>query len=163
MHTTPGSTAKQAVDAYVGIGSNLEDRRRHITTAIDEIKDNGHIVVEKVSSIIETDPAGGPAQPRYLNCVVKLSTTLTARDLLGFLQGIETKHARVRTIKNGPRTLDLDILLFGSCRIASLELTIPHPRMFERYFVMDPLREIEPGIDTRIQALLSSTPILPGQ
>jgi 2-amino-4-hydroxy-6-hydroxymethyldihydropteridine diphosphokinase len=147
------SRTKRTVDVYVGIGSNLEDRRLHISTAISDIKHHAQIVVEKISSIIETEPLGGPRQPNYLNCVVKLRTQLEPEELLKVLHDIEHKHGRARTCKNGPRTLDLDILLYDDYRIEGPTLTIPHPRMLERSFVMGPLREIEPDIETQIHKL----------
>ncbi len=133
--------------AYIGIGSNLGDRLSHINSAIKELGNTPEIAIEKISSLIETEPVGGPAQGKFLNGVIKIETKLSPRKLLYALQNIENKLKRIRTVKNGPRTIDLDILLYGSETVAEDDLMIPHPRMFEREFVMRPLLEIEPEIE----------------
>jgi len=135
---------------YIGIGSNLGNRLANINKAIEFLKENPGIGIEKISSIIETKPAGGPAQGDYLNCVIKIKTDLKASRLLSILQAIEQKLGRIRTAKNGPRTIDLDILLYGNEEINEVGLKIPHPRMSSRDFVMKPLLEIEPDILTQI-------------
>lgn len=100
--------------------------------------------VTKISSIIETHALGGPLQGPYLNCVIEIQTTLSPYELLKRLQKIEVDLGRIRTIKNGPRTIDLDILLYGDIQIKEESLCIPHPCMFQREFVMKPLMEIAP-------------------
>lgn len=132
--------------SYIALGSNLGDRHFNINKAIEYLKANQNIRVEKVSSIIETEPQGGPPQGKFLNAVVKIKTSLSCEELLRFLQDIENKLGRKRSIKNGPRTIDLDILLYGNKKIDEEDLKIPHPKMFERDFVLKPLLEIEPDI-----------------
>jgi len=130
---------------YIGIGSNLGDRLANVNSAIEELKNNPDIRIEKISSIIETAPIGGPAQGKYLNGVIKIKTEISANTLLCTLQNIEKKLGRIRAIKDGPRTIDLDILLYGDKIIDEPGLQVPHPKMFEREFVMKPLLEIEPN------------------
>jgi len=127
---------------YLGLGSNLGDRKSNILQAIDKMKNIG-IEILQCSSIIETDPVGGPKQEKFLNAVVKAKTELSPQILLGRLKEIEKKLGRIKTELNGPRTIDIDILLYDNLHVSSDELTIPHPRMFERDFVMEPLREID--------------------
>jgi len=143
--------------SYIGLGSNLGDRLANINKAIEYLRENQDIAVEEVSSIIETEPQGGPPQGKFLNAVVKIRTALKPKELLRVLQGIEEKLGRVRNIKNGPRTIDLDILLYGDEKIDEPDLKIPHPRMRERSFVLRPLLEIEPNIFKRLnfQLLIS--------
>ena len=131
---------------YIGIGSNLGDRLANINSAIEELKSNPEIRIEKISSIIETAPVGGPAQGNYLNGVIKIETEISARSLLYILQNIEKKLGRIRTVKDGPRTMDLDMLLYGDKIIKEPGLKVPHPKMLEREFVMKPLLEIEPNL-----------------
>ncbi|MCK9615348.1 MAG: 2-amino-4-hydroxy-6-hydroxymethyldihydropteridine diphosphokinase [Candidatus Omnitrophica bacterium] len=136
---------------YIGIGSNLGDRLANINSAIEELKNNPAIRIEKISSIIETAPVGGPSQGNYLNGVIKIKTEISAKKLLCTLQNIEKKLGRMRAIKDGPRTIDLDILLYGDKIIDEPGLQVPHPKMFEREFVMNPLLEIEPDILKQIK------------
>lgn len=132
---------------YIGIGSNLGNRKKNIEKAIELLKKVKGIKVLKVSSIIETEPLGGPPQQKYLNGVIKLITELEPLELLKVLQKIENRLGRIRKEKNGPRTIDLDILLYGEKLIDEPNLKIPHPRMFEREFVLKPLFEIEPKLN----------------
>jgi 2-amino-4-hydroxy-6-hydroxymethyldihydropteridine diphosphokinase len=127
---------------YIGIGSNLGDREDYIDRAIQELKGSKNIQVKKVSKIYETEPVGGPEQEKYLNGVIEIETVLAPKALLRILQAIERKLGRKRMVKNGPRTIDLDILLYGDKKIEMSGLKIPHPRMHEREFVMRPLKEI---------------------
>ena len=128
---------------YIGLGSNLGDRAEHISAALRELATPGDIRVVAVSTLHETEPVGGPAgQTRYLNAAAELETTLTARELLARMQEIEQRHGRVRDVANGPRTLDLDLLLFGDEVIDEPDLCVPHPRMCTRSFVVEPLSEI---------------------
>jgi 2-amino-4-hydroxy-6-hydroxymethyldihydropteridine diphosphokinase len=134
------------MDAFISFGSNLGERSENINNAIAHLKKIPGVTISKISSIIETDPIGGPAQPKYLNGVVKIKTSLSPRTLFKRLQKIEVELGRIRSVKNGPRIIDLDILLYGRETIEEPDLKIPHPRMFERAFVMQPLLEIEPII-----------------
>ena len=131
--------------AYIGLGSNLGDRAGNIGQAIGLLRTNG-IKVLKTSAVIETAPVGGPPQNKFLNAVVKVETRLSPVELLDHCQFVEQKLGRVRTVINGPRTMDLDILLYDRLTIDTPRLQIPHPRMFERAFVLEPLKEIEPGL-----------------
>lgn len=131
---------------YLGLGSNLGDRQQNIAQAICELEKAGLQII-KLSTLIETDPVGGPAQGKFLNAVLKAKTLFAPHDLLNHIHAIEKTLGRVRTVKNGPRTIDIDILLYDRLRIESPELSIPHPRMKERDFVLTPLREIEPKFE----------------
>lgn len=124
--------------AYVALGSNLGDRRASLRFAVENLSD-----VVAVSHVYETEPVGGPeGQGSYLNMVVGLDTDLDPFALLARCRALEAEAGRVRSVRNAPRTLDADVLLHGDVRIESEELTIPHPRMWERRFVMAPLADI---------------------
>jgi len=140
-------------NVFIGIGSNLGDREKNIKKALEYFKKNPHIKIKKISSIIETEPWGYTSQPKYLNGVIKIKTELSPLDLLKFLQEVEKKLGRERKIKYGPRTIDLDILLYGDKIINLPQLKIPHPRMWEREFVLKPLLEIEPLIMKKLDKL----------
>ena len=128
--------------AFLGLGSNLGDREAHLRHAIGRIPD-----VVKISSIWETAPVGGPGdQGPYLNCVVQLSTDRTARQLLTVCREREEEAERVRRERWGPRTLDVDVLWIDGEIVDQHDLTVPHPRMFERAFVLMPLRELAPEL-----------------
>lgn len=131
---------------YIGIGSNIGDRQGYIEGALRKLKEADDISVNKVSSIYETEPVGGPVQARYLNAAIEIETELEPKELLRKLQAIEKELGRKRAVKNWPRTIDLDILLYGDKKINEPDLKIPHPRMNEREFVMKPLKEIYEGI-----------------
>lgn len=129
---------------YIAFGSNLGNREDNIERAISIMRDSPSFDIIKVSSYLETDPIGGPdGQGKYLNGVIKLKTSLSPHELLKFLNKIENDLGRIRTVRNGPRPIDLDILLYGQEKINTPDLTIPHPRMHERDFVLIPLKEIE--------------------
>ena len=128
---------------YLGLGSNLGDREKNIQNAIRLLNKN-HFVVEKLSTIIETDPVGFLEQEKFLNAVLKGHTELSPTDLLSLTQSIEKEIGRQKTFLNGPRVIDIDILLYDEQKIRTPQLTIPHPRMGQRDFVMRPLKEIEP-------------------
>jgi 2-amino-4-hydroxy-6-hydroxymethyldihydropteridine diphosphokinase len=132
--------------AYVGIGSNLNDPRTQVLQAFTELDRLPHTRVVKKSSLYRTAPMGHEAQPDFINAVAQLETGLPAERLLVELQAVETRHGRQRSFANAPRTLDLDILLFGNFKIQSGALTVPHPRMHERAFVLKPLLEIAPEL-----------------
>lgn len=125
----------------------MGDRQQFIHKALNELVSSG-INILKVSSIIETEPVGGPEQGKYLNGVIKVSSTLAPEDLLKVTQNIEQKLGRKRETFHGPRTIDIDILLYEEIKLVSRRLIIPHPRMLERSFVLDPLEEIAPGMVT---------------
>ena len=125
---------------FLGIGSNLGDRRKNIRLALEKISSLKNTKIVKLSKIIETDPVGGPSrQGKFLNAVLKIKTDLTPLKLLKQLQKIENEVGRRRTVRWGPRTIDLDILLFGDKVIERKELKVPHPRLMERDFVLKPL------------------------
>ena len=131
------------VICFLGIGANLGDRRRNIELALQKINQLKKTKVIKVSKIIETKPVGGPAnQRRFLNAVLKARTGLTPLVLLAKLKHIEKELGRKKAVRNGPRTIDLDILFYGNRVIKGKRLQIPHPKIFERQFVIKPLLEI---------------------
>ena len=132
--------------AYVGIGSNLDDPRAQVLKALAELDALPHTRVVKKSSLYRTAPLGYAEQPDFINAVARLETGLPAERLLDALQEIETRHGRKRSFSNAPRSLDLDILLFGDLVLRTSSLEIPHPRMHERAFVLKPLLEISPEL-----------------
>jgi 2-amino-4-hydroxy-6-hydroxymethyldihydropteridine diphosphokinase len=133
------------VTAYIALGSNLGDRQETLRQALEALKNRPGITVIRVSSFHETDPVGGPpGQGPYLNAAGELATDLVPAELLAVLQDVETHFGRVRREKNAPRTLDLDLLLLGNEVRQEPHLTVPHPRMHERFFVLQPLVEIAP-------------------
>jgi 2-amino-4-hydroxy-6-hydroxymethyldihydropteridine diphosphokinase len=130
-------------EAFIGLGSNLGDRESNLTNARELIAE--YIVIIAASGIYETPPWGVTEQPPFLNQVIRGSTRLTPLQLLDFLQKIEHEMGRVKTIRFGPRLIDLDILLFDELQITNPRLIIPHPRMSQRAFVLVPLNELDPG------------------
>ena len=138
--------------AYFGIGSNLGERLSFLQLAVDHLAATDGITMVAVSPVYETAPVGGPEQPDYLNAVVAVDTTLTAHELLGVAQGIEAAAERVRTVRWGPRTLDVDVLLVGDERVDDPDLVVPHPRMSERAFVVVPLADLDAAWRTQIPA-----------
>ncbi len=134
--------------AHIGIGANLGDRRRVIAAALTDIAAVAGIEVVAVSPLVETDPVGGPDQPPFLNGAATLRTVLSPRRLLETMHRIEAAHGRDRSREQrwGPRTLDLDLLLYGNLVVAEQGLTVPHPRLHERSFVLSPLAIIAPRI-----------------
>jgi 2-amino-4-hydroxy-6-hydroxymethyldihydropteridine diphosphokinase len=126
--------------AYLSLGSNVGDRSANLNAAIDRIASLGKVIA--VSSFYETEPVEFAAQPWFLNCAVALDTEKMPRQLLAAILAIEKDMGRRRVQKKGPRTLDIDILLFGNSTIQAKGLTIPHPSMHERRFVLAPLAEI---------------------
>ena len=127
----------------LGIGSNLGNRRKNIALAIGKIKELKHTKIIKASRLFMTDPVGGPVkQGKFLNAAIKIKTSLPPFTLLKELKNIEKLSGRKKTALNGPRPIDLDILFYGDRKIASRMLTVPHPRLFFRKFVLDPLSEI---------------------
>ncbi len=130
------------VRAAIGLGSNLGDRPRHIGDAVAALAEAGSLV--RVSSLYQTAPMGGPKQGTYLNAVVVIDTDLSAQQLLERCLEVEQDQGRERRERWGPRTLDLDVLLYGDETINDVELSVPHPRMTERRFVLEPLLEVWP-------------------
>ena len=154
--------------AYIGLGSNLSDTvagqeldsRAQLNLAIDSLSAHPHILVSKRSSFYQTPAIGPGEQPNYINAVAQLDSQLSPLDLLDLLQSIENQQGRVRTVRWGARTLDLDILLYDQLIENSERLTVPHPRMHERGFVLAPLSEIAPNLclpnGENIQQLLAN-------
>lgn len=130
--------------AYIGLGSNMGDKKSYLDNAIKQIDDNEYCKVAAVSSYITTSPVGYTDQDDFLNAAAKIETTLEPEELLDVLQSAENNAGRKRTIHWGPRTLDLDILLYDNEIINTDRLTVPHPEMHRRSFVLVPLNEIAP-------------------
>ncbi len=128
--------------AFVGVGTNMGDRLQNINDAVKAIELLPNTKVEKISKIYETLPWGVENQPNFLNGVLKVETEFSASAFLGCLLGIEASMGRVRTIKNGPRIIDLDLLIFGNEVINTAELTLPHPFIEQREFVLKPLLDV---------------------
>lgn len=131
--------------AYVGLGANLGKPRRQLLAALEELGRIPQTRVTARSSLYRSAPIGYPDQPDYVNAVAKLETGLRPEELFARLQEIERGHGRKRSFRNAPRSLDLDLLLYGGERIDTPALTVPHPRMHERAFVLVPLLELDPG------------------
>jgi 2-amino-4-hydroxy-6-hydroxymethyldihydropteridine diphosphokinase len=130
------------VRAFLGLGSNLGDRRAYLRDAVAALPD-----VVAVSPVYETSPVGGPeGQGPYLNCVVELSTELGPRELLDLAHQVEAVAGRERKERWGPRTLDVDVLLVDDLTVDEPDLVVPHPRMFERRFVLAPLADVAPEV-----------------
>jgi 2-amino-4-hydroxy-6-hydroxymethyldihydropteridine diphosphokinase len=137
------------VRAFVGLGSNLGEREVTLRAVIGRLRGQADIEVTRVSAFRDTEPLGYVDQPRFLNGVVEIETTLSARALLGVLLELERAFGRDRAAAppQGPRTLDLDLLLYGDATIDEPLLAIPHPRLQERKFVLEPLAELDPGLE----------------
>jgi 2-amino-4-hydroxy-6-hydroxymethyldihydropteridine diphosphokinase len=133
--------------AYVGLGANLGDRERTVREAVAALGAEEGIEVLAVSTLRETEPVGVGEQPPFLNGAAALDTTLEAPELLERLLAVEQRFGRVRVPgEHGPRTLDLDLLLYGDEQIDEPGLAVPHPRLHERRFVLEPLVELDPGL-----------------
>ncbi len=130
--------------AFIGLGSNLEDPVAQIDAGVGWLQSEAHLSLLSVSGYYVSSPVGGPEQPDFVNAVAEISTRLTPESLLQALQQIEQRQNRVRDVLWGPRTLDLDILLYGEESVSRPELTLPHPRMTERAFVLYPLADLAP-------------------
>lgn len=128
----------------IGIGSNLGDRMAHCQSAIHHLRELSSTDVIKISSLFETEPIEREDQEWFINVVVEIQTHLSPEELLVSCQSIEGSLGRIRTSRFGPRTIDLDLLFYGQQVMNTLELTIPHPRLHERHFVLIPLLEIAP-------------------
>jgi 2-amino-4-hydroxy-6-hydroxymethyldihydropteridine diphosphokinase len=133
---------------YIGLGSNLGDREATIRSALDRLDGQDEIEVARVSSLRETDPVGYADQPRFLNGVAELVTRLSPRELLERMLAVERDLGRTRDgPRFGPRTIDLDLLLYGDAVVDEPGLEIPHPRIAERSFVLEPLAELDPALE----------------
>jgi 2-amino-4-hydroxy-6-hydroxymethyldihydropteridine diphosphokinase len=137
-----GQMKKTALICYIGLGSNLNNDEKQVHSAIKALQARPSLEVTAISSLYPAKLVGYVNQPNFINTVVKLKTKLTAHSLLRILLNIEQQYHRQRTIKNGPRALDLDLLLYDNRTIVTKELIVPHPRMWERNFVLIPLQEI---------------------
>jgi 2-amino-4-hydroxy-6-hydroxymethyldihydropteridine diphosphokinase len=136
------------VTAYVGMGANLGDREGTIRRAVELLAASGAVRVVAVSTLRETEPWGVTDQPPFVNGACAVETALSARELLDLLLAVERALGRVRGGERwGPRTLDLDLLLYGGDVIDEPGLTVPHPRLAERRFVLEPLAELDPGLE----------------
>ena len=135
--------------AYLGLGSNLGDREQTLLAAAEALRSEPGVELVAVSGLIETEPVGLLDQPRFVNGVAVLETTLSARALLEVLLDVERRFGRIRegVPAQGPRTLDLDLLLYGVAEIDEPGLRVPHPRLHERAFVLEPLAELAPGLE----------------
>ena len=145
-----GSTSSvgpaEAYPAFVGVGSNLGDRIGYCVSAVKDMLSHKRVLPVAVSSLYETGALSSFEQPDYINCAVKLGWQGTPMELLRTLRSIEERYGRIRTVPKGPRTVDLDILLFGSEVIDEVDLTVPHRELHKRKFALVPCLEIEPDL-----------------
>ena len=131
--------------AYVGLGSNLDQPREQVLIALHELSGLPETRLVTHSALYRSAPIGRATQPDFVNAVAQIETALTPSRLLAELQALENRHGRVRPFPGAPRTLDLDVLLYGNAVVASAALVVPHPRMHQRAFVLRPLAEIAPA------------------
>lgn len=136
---------RDMAQAYLGFGSNLGDRKKHILTAMGLLNQADGVSIVSYSSLFETEPVGVTDQPMFLNAAAEVETNLSPRGLLELIRKVEKKIGRTPTYRWGPREIDVDILLYDDLVIDEKGLTIPHPRMHERAFVLAPLFEIAPN------------------
>ncbi len=132
---------------YIGLGSNIGDRERNIVNAITRIDACKEICIKNKSGFYNTKPIGGPPQPDYVNCVIELETEIEPQRMLGEFKEIELELGRRPGVRWGPRIIDIDILLYGNRIINDHNIKIPHERMHERTFVLEPLCEISPDFE----------------
>lgn len=135
---------EDGVFVYLGLGANLGARQASIEKALSLLGEQENTRVVRASRLRETEPVGGPPQGPYLNGVAEIRTTLSPQDLLDLCLSIEDQLGRQRTVRNGPRPIDLDVLFYGDAHIQEDNLEVPHPRMLERAFVLEPLAELAP-------------------
>lgn len=133
-------------DVFLGLGANLGDRGGALRSALAALERLPDLRLRAVSTARRTAPVGGPPQPDFVNAAARFECALPPRLLLDCLQAIERRHGRVRREANGPRTLDLDLLLYGAGRLSAPGLEVPHPRLHERLFVLEPLAELAPRL-----------------
>lgn len=145
MSASVDTPVNASVSAFVGIGANLGDARANVADAIVRLRGLPGCTLEQVSSLYRTAPIDSSGAD-YINAVARIGTTLDAEALLQALHGIEQAHGRERPYRNAPRTLDLDLLLYGQRQIASATLQVPHPRLHQRAFVLVPLLELAPDL-----------------
>lgn len=148
---------------YIALGTNLEPREEHLEKALQLFQGSPDVQVKQVSSIYESTPVGYLDQPDFLNLVFEAETELSCLALLDVCQSVENELGRIRTIRFGPRTLDVDIILFGDAVIDEERVTVPHPRMQERTFVLLPMEELKPKLivpklDKTITDLIAALP-----
>ncbi len=153
------------VEAYLGLGSNLRGRQLNLTRAVELLSQQ--VRVKQLSSLYETEPVGYQEQPRFLNAVCQLTTSLTPEELLALAKQVEAALGRTPSFPDAPRLIDIDILFYGNRVISSSQLTIPHPRLTERAFVLIPLAEIAPDLahpvsGRKVREMLESVPGLEG-
>jgi 2-amino-4-hydroxy-6-hydroxymethyldihydropteridine diphosphokinase len=141
---SPAAEDMAAEEVFLGLGSNIGDRLAQLGAALRAL--GQHVTLLETSSVYETEPVGHASQPPFLNLVCRAATGLAPLELLGVTQRIERELERHPTFKNGPRTVDIDILFYGSRSVHTAQLDIPHPRIPERSFVLVPLAEIAPGL-----------------
>jgi 2-amino-4-hydroxy-6-hydroxymethyldihydropteridine diphosphokinase len=141
--------------AYIGLGSNLNDPKQQIKSAVISLNKSNNIKVTGLSSLYQSKPMDGSQQPDYINAVCRVETHLTALELLYVCQDIELQQHRVREKKWGARTIDLDIIIYGAQVIASKKLIVPHPGIIDRAFVLIPLYEIEPDLKVPVLGSLN--------
>jgi 2-amino-4-hydroxy-6-hydroxymethyldihydropteridine diphosphokinase len=150
---TAGDAPARAVHrSYLALGSNIGDRVEYLQHAVDVLAARRDTTVVAISKVYATAPVGGPEQDEYLNAVVAIDTTCGPHELLDLAHEIEQSVNRVRTVRWGPRTLDVDVLLFDDVVLDDPNITIPHPRMWERDFVLVPLRDVAPERVSRLAA-----------
>lgn len=147
MSFSPSSLPSFRSRVFVALGSNLSNPVWQVQSAFREIDDIPDVALARVSSLYRTIPVGIIDQPPFINAVAMIETTLSPHTLLRHLHGIEESHGRIRGERNGPRTLDLDLLMFNDWQIDDEHLTTPHPRMHTRAFVLVPLLEIDPEVE----------------
>ena len=146
--------------AFIGLGSNLGDRRAYLKDAVEGMREHGDVFA--VSPLYETEPVGGPTgQGRYLNLVVELATPDTPRALLERCRALEEAAGRVRSERWGPRTLDADVLLVEGWEVDDPDLTVPHPRLWERRFVLQPLADLAPDLVSKRQVAAAGGEVVP--
>jgi len=151
------------IAAYVGLGANLGDLRRTLEAALADLADEPGLTLEAVSGAWRSAPVGCEG-PDYLNAVARVRTTLSPLAVLAALQAIELRHGRERPFVNAPRTLDLDLLLYGDESIALDRLVVPHPRLHQRAFVLRPLLELDPALTAPgLGALIAHLPAVADQ
>lgn len=141
------SASKSTFDAFIGIGSNLDDPTFHVRRTLEELAHLPSTRLQSHSSLYRSAPVGRMDQPDFINAAAQLRTALPPHDLLNALLEIEQNHGRVREYPNAPRTLDLDILLYDDLQLNDVCLILPHPRMHQRAFVLQPLLEIAPELE----------------
>jgi len=150
------------VAAYLGLGSNLGDRLANLERAVRLLARHPGIRLVRSSRVYETEPVGGPAQPDYLNAVLEAETELSPQELLRACLGVEETMGRVRTGRWGPRVIDVDLLTYDDLEIDEPDLTVPHPRMHERGFVLIPLAELDADPPLPGGRRLSTVRLAPG-